>query len=93
MICYRELSGDVLSDLPSPGSVGRPARGVFARTCAGDRKVDIYDMFPTPGTNTPSTFRGHDVWNVRYVRTRRYGFLSQGSRGRESRAEEPDFAS
>ena len=37
-ISYRELFGAVLSDLRSPGSVGRPAGDVFARACVGDRR-------------------------------------------------------
>ena len=50
---YRESFGDVLSDLRSPGSVCRPAGVVFVRTW--DRKVEIYDMFRTPGTYVPPT--------------------------------------
>lgn len=39
----------------SPGvSIALPAPFVV-RTCAGNRKVEIYDMFDRPGTNTPPT--------------------------------------
>ena len=45
---------EVLSDLRSPGSVSHPADGAaVVRTCAGDRIVEIYDMFHTPGTCIP----------------------------------------
>ena len=51
----------MLSDLRSPGRVGRPAGTDLVGTCAGDGKVEIYDMLRPPGTNTPSMFRGDDV--------------------------------
>ena len=43
------------SDLRPPGSVGRPAGAVVVRTCVGDRKVEIYDMFHTSATYMPPT--------------------------------------
>ena len=49
------------SDLRSPWRVGRPAGADLVGTCAGDGKVEIYDMLRPPGTNTPSMFRGDDV--------------------------------
>ena len=55
MIFYRDSFEGVISDLRSPGSVGRPAGPGVVRTCAGDREVEIYDMFHTPGTYTPPT--------------------------------------
>ena len=42
-----------------------------ALNSTGDRKVEIYDMFPTPVTNTPSTIRFDDVWYVRIRQTKR----------------------
>ena len=45
----------MLSDLRSPGNVGNPADAAVVRTCPGDRKVEIYDMFHTPGTYMPPT--------------------------------------
>ena len=40
----------------SPGRVGHhPAGAVVVGTCAGGHKVNIYDMFHTPGTYTPPT--------------------------------------
>ena len=53
--------GGVLSDLRSPGRVGRLAGADLVETCAGDGEVETYDMLHLPGTNTPSTFRGDDV--------------------------------
>ena len=47
--------GGVIPDVLSSGSVGRLAGAVVARTCAGDRKVEIYDMFHTPGAYIPPT--------------------------------------
>ena len=55
MIFYRDSFEGVISDLRSPGSVGRPAGPVVVGTCAGDREVEIYDMFHTPGTYKPPT--------------------------------------
>ena len=52
---YRDSFGGVLSDLRSSGSVGRPAGAAVVRTCTGDRKVETYDMFHTPGTCMPPT--------------------------------------
>ena len=43
---------------PTSGPAGAsipPAGAVVVRTCAADRKVEIYDMFHTPGTYTPPT--------------------------------------
>ena len=51
----RDSFGGVLSDLRSSGSAGRPAGAAVMRTCTGDRKVEIYDMFHTPGTYMPPT--------------------------------------
>ena len=53
--------GGVLSDLRSPGRIGRPAGADLVGACAGDGKIEIYDMLCPPGTNTPSTFRDDDV--------------------------------
>ena len=39
--------GAVLSDLRSPGSVVRAVDAVVVRTCADNRKVEVYDMPPT----------------------------------------------
>ena len=55
MIFYRDSFGGVFSDFRSPGSVGLPAGAVVVTTCAGDGKVEIYDMFHTPGTYMPPT--------------------------------------
>ena len=44
---------EVLSNIRFPGSVGHPTGAAVVRTCAGDRKVEIYDMFHTPGTYMP----------------------------------------
>ena len=53
------FSGDsfegVLSDLRCPGSAGHPAGAAVVRTCAADRKVEMYGMFHTPGTYMPPT--------------------------------------
>ena len=51
----------MLSDLRSPGRVGRPAGADLVGTCAGDGKVGMYDMLRSPGTNTLSTFVGDGV--------------------------------
>ena len=53
----------MLSDLRPPGRVGRPAGADLVGTCAGDGKVEIYDMLRPPGTNTPSVLRGDDVFS------------------------------
>ena len=45
----RDFFGGVLSDLRSPGMVGRPAGDDLVWTCAGDGKVEIYDMLRPPG--------------------------------------------
>ena len=55
IIFYRDSFGGVMSDLRSPRSFGRPAGALVVRTYAGDRKVEIYDMFHTPGTYMPPT--------------------------------------
>ena len=60
-VVYREFFGGVLSDHRSPGRVGRPAGVDLVGTCAGDGKVEIYDMLCPRGTRTPSMFRGDDV--------------------------------
>ena len=57
----RDFSGGVPSDLRSPWRVGRPAGADLVGTCAGDGKVEIYDMLRPPGANTPSMLRGDDV--------------------------------
>ena len=59
-ILSRFLRGRALRS-PVPVRVGRPAGGNLVGTCAGDGKVEIYDMLRPPGTNTPSTFRGDEV--------------------------------
>ena len=46
---------EVLSNIRFPGSVGHPTGAAVVRTCAGDRKVEIYDTFHTPGTYMPPT--------------------------------------
>ena len=53
---YRNSFGGVVSDLRSPGSVGRPAGASVGGGCAGDRKVET-NMFRAPGTYMPSRFR------------------------------------
>ena len=45
----------MLSDLRFPSSVGYPAGAAVEWTCAGDRKVEIYDTSYTPGTHMPPT--------------------------------------
>ena len=57
----RDFSGGVPSDLRSPWRVGRPAGADLVGTCAGDGKVEIYDILRPPGANTPSMLRGDDV--------------------------------
>ena len=52
---YRDSFGGVPSDLRSSGSVGGPAGAAVMRTGAGGCKVEIYDMFHTPGTHKPPT--------------------------------------
>ena len=61
----------MLSDLRRPGSVGHSAGAVVVRTCAGDRKVAIYDMFHTPDTYVPPTGFGamtYDSCTHRYIK-------------------------
>ena len=72
----------MLSDLRCLGSVGRPAGTVVVRTCPGGHELEIYDRFPTPATNMPSTFPFEDLW---YATTN--GFFSERSRAYASRAE------
>ena len=65
MVFGRDSFGGVLSDLRSPGSVGHPAGAAVVRTCAADRKVDIYNMLHTPGTYMPPTYfvaMAHDAY-------------------------------
>ena len=45
----------MLFDFRSPGSVGNPAGAAVVSTFAGDRRVEIYDMFHTPGAYMPPT--------------------------------------
>ena len=52
---YRDSFARVPSYLRSSGSVGRPAGAAVMTTCAGDRKVEIYDMFHTSGVYMPAT--------------------------------------
>ena len=40
---------------PVPARVGRPAGATVVRSCAGGRRVEIYDMCHTPGTYMPPT--------------------------------------
>ena len=93
MIFYRDLYGGELSNLRSPGGVGRPVGAVTVRACAGGHELQVYDKFPTPGTNTPSIFRDEDVRNIRYVRISSIFCFSERSRACASRAEELGFAS
>ena len=46
---------EILSDLPSLGNIGRRAGAVIVRAFAGDRKVEMYNIFYTPGTYMPRT--------------------------------------
>ena len=71
----------MLSDLRSPGRVGRLAGADLVGTCAGDGKVDIDDMLRPPGTNTPSTFRGDDVCSdvMLYICVSKHGRPLRGS--------------
>ena len=45
----------MLSVLRSPGSVAHRAGATVVRVCAGDRNVEIYGMFHTPGAYMPPT--------------------------------------
>ena len=47
IVFYRDFFGGVLSDLRSPGSVGRSAGAVFVRACVGDHTLQIY-KYPLP---------------------------------------------
>ena len=49
-----DFFGGMLSDLRFPESVGHPA-GAAVVSCAGDGKVEVYDMFHSPGTYMPPT--------------------------------------
>ena len=49
MIFCRVSFGVVLSDLRSLGIVCRIACAVVVRTSTGDRMIEIYGMFHTPG--------------------------------------------
>lgn len=60
-IFYRDFFGEVLSDLWSRGSFGRPAHAVLVRARADGRKVEVYDMFRLPGTTMLSRFRRDGV--------------------------------
>ena len=64
----------MLSAFRSPGSVGNFAGTAVVRTCAGDRKVEIYDMFHTPGTYMPPTgfvAMAHDTYTFNIFSFRR----------------------
>ena len=52
---YRDSFGGVLSDLSTSGGIGHPSGATVVRTCTGDHKVEIYDIFHTPGTCMPLT--------------------------------------
>ena len=52
-IYYRDLFRDLLSDLGPTGSVRRLFGAAAVWACAGKPRDGGYDMFPTPGTNTP----------------------------------------
>ena len=50
-----DFFGGVLFGLRCPWRVGRPAGAAVVRSCAGDRRVEIYNVCHTPGTYMPPT--------------------------------------
>ena len=68
---------------PGRKNVGHPAGAAVVRTCTGNRKVEILDMFHTPGTYMPPTgfvTMTHDAYLQYYV------YLSAKSRDLNARA-------